>query len=69
MTVHNRREKTLACLKLCYEQIESLRSEYAFSVYLTDDASTDGTAEAVSREYPDVNIIKGNGSLYWNLAQ
>ena len=66
MTVHNRREKTLACLKLCYEQIESLRSEYAFSVYLTDDASTDGTAEAVSREYPDVNIIKGNGSLYWN---
>ena len=66
MTVHNRREKTLACLKLCYEQIEPLRSEYAFSVYLTDDASTDGTAEAVSREYPDVNIIKGNGSLYWN---
>ena len=68
MTVFNRKAKTLACLKSCYDQIESLKADgrYAFSIYMTDDASTDGTSEAVSGQYPDVNIIKGTGSLYWN---
>ena len=68
MAVFNRKAKTLACLKSCYEQIESMKPDgrYVFSIYMTDDASTDGTSEAVSGQYPDVHIIRGNGSLYWN---
>ncbi len=68
MTVFNRKAQTIACLKSCYEQIDSLRADgrYDFSIYLTDDASTDGTAEAVSSHFPEVHIIKGNGTLYWN---
>lgn len=68
MTVHNRREKTLACLAECYRQVDSMKAEgdYEFSVYLVDDGSTDGTAEAVSEKYPKTRIIRGDGNLFWN---
>ncbi len=68
MTVHNRKSSTLKCLSLLYQQTDALKraGKYAFSVYLTDDGSTDGTSEAVGGLFPDVNIIHGDGSLYWN---
>jgi GT2 family glycosyltransferase len=65
ITCHNRKAKTLKCLgEVFASQLPA--EEYAVEVYLTDDASTDGTAEAVKEAYPQVHIIKGNGSLYWN---
>ena len=36
------------------------------NVYLVDDGSTDGTSEAVKKNFPQVNIIKGDGTLFWN---
>lgn len=68
MSVYNRRETTLACLAACYAQIESLRagSRYSFRIYLTDDGSTDGTSDAVQSTFPDVRIIYGDGTLFWN---
>lgn len=68
LTVFNRREKTLACLRNCFEQIDSLRvdDKYTVSIYLTDDGSTDGTYETVSSHFPEVHIIRGDGHLYWN---
>ncbi|WP_097045119.1 glycosyltransferase family 2 protein [Flagellimonas pacifica] len=35
------------------------------SIYLTDDGSTDGTSQAVKTNFPEVNILKGSGELYW----
>tara|TARA_R110002074_G_scaffold352155_1_gene523374 strand:- start:8087 stop:8848 length:762 start_codon:yes stop_codon:yes gene_type:complete len=35
------------------------------SVYLVDDGSEDGTGEAVRFEFPSVNVIQGDGSLFW----
>jgi len=35
-------------------------------VYLVDDGSTDGTTEAVQQTYPQVKILPGDGTLYWN---
>lgn len=68
MSVFNRREKTLRCLSLCFEQIASFKSagKYTFTVYLTEDACTDGTADAVAEMFPQVRIIHGTGSLFWN---
>ena len=68
LAVHNRKDKTLLCLNGCYGQIDSLKVEnrYEFRVYMTDDASTDGTSEAVLAMFPDVHIVKGDGHLYWN---
>lgn len=64
LTVFNRREKTLSCLRALIKQ--DLPNGYALDVYLTDDGCTDGTPEAVAAEFPDVTIIKGDGSLFWN---
>lgn len=68
LTVHNRRENTLACLEACNACFKTFRKEdeLEFSVYMTDDGCTDGTPEAVAGKYPDVNIVKGDGFLYWN---
>lgn len=68
MTVHNRRDKTLACLHDCYLQIDLLKGhgDIKFTVYMVDDGCTDGTSEAVSEAFPQTVIIKGDGNLYWN---
>jgi GT2 family glycosyltransferase len=34
-------------------------------VILTDDGSSDGTEQAVRSAFPDVEILKGDGNLYW----
>lgn len=67
-TAFNRREMTLDCLRLCYAEIEAVKADarYSFSVYLTDDGSTDGLSEAVAGAFSDVHIIKGDGTLFWN---
>jgi hypothetical protein len=33
-----------------------------------DDGSTDGTSEAVKARYPDVDIVTGDGNLWWTGA-
>ena len=63
ITVHNRKEKTLACLKNLYAQ--QLPNAVEIEVYLTDDSCTDGTVEAIRIHYPQTNIIKGDGNLFW----
>lgn len=63
LTTYNRREKTLACLQSLYAQ--QLNENVTIEVFLTDDASQDGTAEAVRQLYPDVHVLDGTGSLFW----
>lgn len=64
LTVFNRREKTIECLKNLFAQ--DIPAEYSIMVYLTDDGCTDETPEAVSKGFPMVRIIKGDGELFWN---
>ena len=63
ITCHNRKDKTSACLKSLFEA--ELPYGYKLDVYLVDDGSTDGTKELVEKKFKSVNIIKGNGDLYW----
>ncbi|MEO6327573.1 MAG: glycosyltransferase family 2 protein [Ginsengibacter sp.] len=65
ITSHNRRDKTLTCVEKLFLQ-EGIDIEFGIKVFLVDDGSTDGTAEAVAKRFPEVNIIPGNGDLYWN---
>lgn len=38
----------------------------SFTIFLLDDASTDGTAAQVRQALPDVCIVNGTGSMFWN---
>lgn len=59
LTCHNRKSKTIACLRSIQDIIEA-------DIYLVDDASTDGTADAVRASFPKVHIIVGDGQLFWS---
>lgn len=60
LTCFNRRETTLGCLRRVFELMPQVQA------YLVDDNSTDGTAAAVSAEFPQVHVIDGSGDLFWN---
>lgn len=64
LTVHNRRETTLSCLQALFAT--TLSPDVKMDVYLTDDGSKDGTAEAVRSVYPKVTVLHGDGNLFWN---
>lgn len=64
MTVYNRKQKTLRCLDNLH--IQRLIEEYVVDVFLTDDGCTDGTIEAVLSKYPNIRIVSGDGTLFWN---
>lgn len=63
LTCHNRKAKTIACLSSLFKAI--IPPGYQINVFLTDDGSTDGTEEAVISFFPQVQVIKGDGSLFW----
>lgn len=71
LTVFNRREKTLACLRHLFAALEAYNQtsgeSLSLSVFITDDGCTDGTAEAVKTEFSnkDIQILQGTGSLFW----
>ena len=64
MTCHNRRETTLRCLSHFFAACGECQ-EVSFDVWLVDDGSSDGTAEAVRNRFPQVHVIHGNGALFW----
>lgn len=65
LTVFNRKEITLSSLNGLYKAIAELGVGYVFDIYMTDDGSSDGTRELVFSRFPNINIIRGNGQLYW----
>ena len=58
--VHGRLKQTLRF-------IESFRRvEYRpYEIVIVDDASLDGTTEALARDHPDVVVLPGDGKLWW----
>ena len=64
MTCHNRREKTLACLRALFAA--DLPGKIRLEVILVDDGSTDETGVASAALDPRVSVIYGDGRLFWN---
>lgn len=63
MTVHNRKEKTINCLRALHKNhLDGIKIE----VFLTDDGCTDGTSQAILAEFSATHIVKGDGNLFWN---
>lgn len=61
-TCFNRKEKTINCIKSLIAQ----KDIPEFDLYVCDDGSTDGTAEAIKEIYENAIIINGTGNLFWS---
>jgi GT2 family glycosyltransferase len=64
LTCYNRRHKTVACLDAALAQQGCENT--TLDLYITDDASIDGTAAALRSRYPGATLLAGSGALYWN---
>lgn len=60
--VHNRKELTLQFLR-SLAQVN--RTDLQIHVIVVDDGSVDGTGEAVRAQFPDVEIVVGDGNLWY----
>lgn len=60
--VHNRKTLTLQCLRSLFD---SRLDGIGLHAIVVDDGSTDGTAEAIRREFPQVEVIPGDGNLWY----
>lgn len=58
--VFNRKEYTRECLLSLQKQ-----TDQRFKVVIVDDGSTDGTEDMLREEFPEVEVLKGSGSLFW----
>jgi cellulose synthase/poly-beta-1,6-N-acetylglucosamine synthase-like glycosyltransferase len=61
--VHNRMDATLECVA-CLER-QTYRD---FRVVIVDDGSTDGTSDTLERMHPEVEVLRGDGNLWWTGA-
>jgi len=61
---YNTRELTRNCLKSLYENTHGL----GFDVWLIDNASTDGSADMVKEEFPQVKLIESKENLGFGRA-
>jgi GT2 family glycosyltransferase len=65
LVCHNRRDATLRAMRSLRKACAG-SGGFALQPVLFDDASTDGTVEAVLAEFPETLILRGNGSAFWN---
>ncbi|WP_242928749.1 glycosyltransferase family 2 protein [Pontibacter vulgaris] len=61
--VFNRKEYTKACLLSLRKQTDTY-----FKTIIIDDGSTDGTANMLAEEFPEVDVITGSGNLWWTAS-
>jgi len=62
-TAHNRKNKTVACLSSLHSQ--TIPDSISLEHVLVDDGSSDCTAECITNLFGDVEVVSGDGNLYW----
>lgn len=62
LTCFNRKALTLRLLSSLYQQ-QHLAAELC--ILVVDDGCTDGTADAIRQQFPQVHLVRGSGELYW----
>lgn len=69
--IYNRLEITktgLASIRRTIQKALPLVSEVTYDVIIVDDGSTDGSAEFIKENYPEVHVLTGDGNLWWSGA-
>lgn len=66
---HNHLEDTKKALKSLADSLnyyDFANKDCNIGITVVDDGSTDGSAEWISDNYPEIEIIKGDGNLWWS---
>lgn len=66
LTCFNRKDKTRDCLEALFSSAQRLADRIRLHVIVTDDGSSDGTGEMLCGRFPQVEVLRGDGGLYWN---
>jgi GT2 family glycosyltransferase len=64
LTCHNRRRLTLRCLETFFAQ-SFHGPALELEAVVVDDGSVDGTAAAVRAAFESVQVVEGDGTLFW----
>jgi GT2 family glycosyltransferase len=65
--VFNGLKYTQQCVRDIYESLARIPAENPpFSTVVIDDGSSDGTAEWIKNNYPQIHLLRGDGSLWWS---
>jgi len=61
---YNTKEMTIACLHSVYDQTNNL----SFEIIVIDNASADGSADAIANEFPNIHLIRSSENLGFAVA-
>jgi GT2 family glycosyltransferase len=65
--IFNGLEYTKRCLEVLFEQFHEISPSLAeYSVIVVDDGSSDGSGTWIEQHYPQVNLLRGDGTLWWS---
>ena len=57
-------EKSISNIYNCFNA--KATDKLPIEIIITDDGSTDGSYQWIKSNYPNINLLKGNGSLWWS---
>lgn len=64
--VFNHLDYTKTCLHNLNSTLQEADIRENFPVIVIDDGSTDGTSEWIGKHFPDVELLLGDGKLWWS---